>query len=125
MVHYLLPCQACRELLLVLGKNANVVGFERSQITILCNVYTINYLSHCTVQYRHIWLICSFGVIGCNSSVTASKSESTSRVAHSVGSGKLYICLSNKYFNGIQHIRCVTDVTPHRITGSYVYATDK
>ena len=36
----------------------------------------------------------------------------TSRAAHSFGSDKLYICLSNKCFNCIQCICCVTDVRP-------------
>ena len=43
---------------------------------------------------------------------------STSRVAHSFSSDKLYICLSNKCFNCIQCNCCVTDVRPsqdHRI----------
>ena len=79
------------------------------------NVYTSSYIRHRTVQCE----------------VTQSVSESalpsrcfsravgpTSRVAHSFGSDKLYICLSNKCFNCIQCICCVTDVRPsqdHRI----------
>ena len=49
---------------------------------------------------------------------TPQQSGPTSRVTHSFGSNKLYICLSNKCFNCIQHICCVMDVRPsqdHRI----------
>ena len=64
------------------------------------NVYTRNYLSHHTVQY------------GAHSFTDFSESGATSRVAHSFGSDKLYICLSNKCFNCIKRICCVTDIRP-------------
>ena len=72
------------------------------------NVYTSSYIKG-TAQYS----------VGTFASRLSSRAVgSTSRVAHSFGSDKLYICLSNKCFNCIQHICCVTDVRPsqdHRI----------
>ena len=64
------------------------------------NVYTSNYIRHHTVQCERI---CQLPL---------KQSRPTSRVAHRFGSDKLYICLSNKCFNCIQCICCVTDVRP-------------
>ena len=58
-----------------------------------------------TVQYSTAFI---HGVTTAESSCALA----TSRVAHRFGSGKLYICLSNKCFNSIQRICCVTDVRP-------------
>ena len=70
------------------------------------NVYTSQYIRHHTVQ--------------CEVRITASVSESgaASRVAHGFGSGKLYICLSNKCFKVYPVYSLCTDVRPsqdHRI----------
>ena len=79
------------------------------------NVYTSSYIRHRTVQCEVTQSV--------NESTLASRRSSravgpTNRVAHSFGSDKLYIGLSNKCFNYIQCICCVTDVRPsqdHRI----------
>ena len=49
---------------------------------------------------------------GAHSVTDFTESRATSRVAHSFCSDKLYICLSNKWFNCIQRICCVTDIRP-------------
>ena len=59
---------------------------ERSQNTVLITSTQVHYLSHRTVKY------------GAHSFADSSESGSASRVARSFGSGKLYICLSNKCF---------------------------
>ena len=59
---------------------------ERSRNTVLVTSIQVHYLSHHTVQY------------GAHSFTDSSESGSASRVARSFGSGKLYICLSNKCF---------------------------
>ena len=70
------------------------------------NVCTSHHIRHRTVQ--------------CEVRITASVSESgsISRVAHSFGSGKLYICLSNKCFKVHPVYSLCIDVRPsqdHRI----------
>ena len=59
---------------------------EQSRNTVLVMSTQVHYLSHCTVQYS------------AHSFTDSGKSRSASRVACSFGSGKLYICLSNKCF---------------------------
>ena len=83
---------------------------ERSRKYRSTNVYTSNYLRHRTVQCGRI---CQLTL-----QLDSRAVGPTSRVAHRFGSGKLYICLSNKCFNHIQRICSVTDVRPsqdHRI----------
>ena len=72
------------------------------------NVYTSSYIRHHTVQCES----------QSRSRISASKSGWTSRVAHSFGSNKLYICLSNKCFKVYPVYSLCTDVRPsqdHRI----------
>ena len=64
------------------------------------NIYTSNYIRHRTVQ-------CEVRI-----PASASESGSTTRVAHSFGSGKLYICLSNKCFKVYPVYSLCTDVRP-------------
>ena len=78
-----------------------------------------------TAQYSARSLSCSQSAVADRVAVGFSESRATSRVAHRFGSDKLYICLSNKCFNCIQHICCVTDIRPNRITRSYVNAINK
>ena len=69
-------------------------------------VYTSSYIKHRTVQ-------CEVRIMA-----SVSESGSTSRVAHSFGSGKLYTCLSNKCFKVYPVYSLCTDVRPsqdHRI----------
>ena len=56
------------------------------EIPVLVTSIQVHNLSHHTVQY------------GTHSFADSGESGSASRVAHSFGSGKLYICLSNKCF---------------------------
>ena len=69
------------------------------------NVYTSSYIKHRTVQ-------CEVRIMA-----SISESGSTSRVAHSFGSGKLYIGLSNKCFKVYPVYSLCTDIRPshHRI----------
>ena len=72
------------------------------------NVYTSRYIRHRTVQCES----------QSHSRISVSKSRSNSRVAHSFGSDKLYICLSNKCFKVYPVYSLCTDVRPsqdHRI----------
>ena len=69
----------------------------------------------CPARQRSEITSTTFGThshISAHSVADFSASRSTSRVAHSFGRGKLYICLSNKCFKCIQRICCVTDVRP-------------
>ena len=81
---------------------------ERSRNTVLLTS-TSSYLRHRTVQCE---------VSQSRSRTSASKSRSTTRVAHSFGSDKLYIRLSNKCFKVYPVYSLCTDVRPsqdHRI----------
>ena len=73
---------------------------ERSRKYRSTNVYTSNYIRHHTVQ------------CGCIRRLPLKQSRPTSREANRFSSDKLYICLSNKCFDCIQCICCVTDLRP-------------
>ena len=66
------------------GSHFNISEWSRNTILVMST--QVHHLSHRTVQY------------GAHSFADSGESGSTSRVAHCFGSGKLYICLSNKCF---------------------------
>ena len=71
------------------------------------NIYTSSYIRHRTVQCERLIPAVELG-----------ESRSTSRVAHSFGSDKVNICLSNKCFNAYPVYSLCTDVRSsqdHRI----------
>ena len=74
------------------------------------NVYTSSYIRHDTVQCRESQSQSVSQVVTLKDQ--REKSGSTSRVTHSFGSDKLYICLSNKCFKVYPVYLLCTDVRP-------------